>query len=230
MEVEVRIKENWFTAQPQQQAKAITVFMTILLFFSGFYFLQNTFHFQEIMPASPDSVFVQHEYWRLWTTLFAHADVSHLLNNALLFIPLTYLLTAYFSIYFFPLLGIFFGGLINYGVLLSMPHHTQLIGISGVVYWMGGAWFTLFLLIDRRRRLRYQFAHVLFLILMIFIPETYWPHISYKSHFFGFIGGIACAYFLYFINRKTYKTAEVLEYIFDDTDDEMEFESEPQKQ
>ena len=109
--------------------------------------------------------------------------MGHLMNNALLFIPLAYLLTAYFGAWFFPILGLFSGGLINSIVLGTMPPETQLIGISGVVYWIGGAWLTLFLLIDRRKNFSLSFRECAFLMLMLFIPETYWPHISYASHF-----------------------------------------------
>jgi rhomboid protease GluP len=222
MEPQVVIRENWFSRPPKKVAKTVTILMSFLLFISGVYYLQNIFQLQDLMSASADSVFHKKEYWRLWTTLFAHGDMGHLMNNALLFIPLTYLLAAYYGPLFFPVFGLLLGGLTNAIVLSTMPAYTQLIGISGVVYWMGGAWLTLFLIIDRRKNLKYRFANVLFLMLMIFIPETYWPHISYLSHFVGFVFGILSAITLYYIKREQFLKAEVVEYIYEDHfDDEI---------
>ncbi|MCC6138527.1 MAG: rhomboid family intramembrane serine protease [Bdellovibrionaceae bacterium] len=218
MEPQVIIKENWFTHPPLHKAKNFTIFISILLFASGIYYIRNIFGVQGWMAASYESVFVEHEYWRLWTTLLAHADLGHLMNNALLFVPLAYLLYAYFGFWFFPLIGLFVGGLTNAYVLTTMDPQTQLIGISGVVYWMGGAWFTLFLLIDHRKSMRYRFANVVFLVMMLFIPENYWPHISYMAHFVGFVFGIVSAFGLYVIIRKRIKKAEVIEYIFEESD------------
>lgn len=216
MIIEKIIRENWLTRSPKKSAISITLFSAFTLFFLALYYLKNTFGLQEWMPASYSLVFNEHQYWRLWSTLFAHADIGHLMNNALLYIPLTYILCAYFPFWFFPLLGLVQGGLINYIVLQNMPPDSYLIGISGVVYWMGGAWLTLFVLIDKRKNIRYRLANVIFLLLMLFVPETYSPHISYLSHFIGFLLGSISAITLYIINRRQFIAAEVYEYVFDD--------------
>lgn len=216
MDARLVVRENWFTQKPQHRATQLTVFITILLFASGIYYFRDIFAVQEWMGASYNSVFVKGQYWRLWTTLFAHADFGHLMNNALLFIPLAYLLHAYFGFWYFPVAGLVLGGVTNAIVLADMHPQTQLIGISGVVYWMGGAWFTLFLLIDHRKTMRYRFANVLFLMVMLFIPENYHPHISYMAHFVGFVLGVVSAFVLYFLQRGVYKRAEVVEYIVDE--------------
>ncbi len=220
------IKENWFTRKPNTHSSTVTLFLTIVLFTSGIYYFRDVFSVQQWMGASYNTVFIDKNYWRLWTTLFAHADFGHLINNALLFIPLTYLLYGYFGFWFFPIVGIFLGGITNAIVLTTMDHHIQLIGISGVVYWMGGAWFTLFLLIDHRKTLRYRLANVIFLMVMLFIPETYWPHVSYLAHFVGFLFGVVSAFTLYLLRRKTFESAQVIEYVFDDDDETVDIVAE----
>jgi rhomboid protease GluP len=215
---EVIVHETWFTRPPRNRAANFTILMTILLFAAGTYYIRNIFNIQTSMSASYDLVFNKHQYWRLWTTLFAHADFGHLMNNALLFIPLAYLLFAYFGFWFFPIAGLALGGLTNAYVLSTMDPQTQLIGISGVVYWMGGAWFTLFLHIDKRRSLKYRFANVIFLMMMLFIPETYWPHVSYLSHAVGFVLGALSATILYYLKRTQFKAAEVVEYVFEENE------------
>lgn len=230
MDPQIIFRENWFTQKPANKAGNLTGLLAIFLFASGIYYFRNVFGVQDWMGASYESVFVQGEFWRLWTTLFAHADFGHLINNALLFIPLAYLLYAYFGFWFFPLAGLAVGGLTNAIVLTTMPPQVQLIGISGVVYWMGGAWFTLFLLIDHRKTMRYRFANVLFLMVMLFIPENYWPHVSYMAHFVGFMLGIVSAFVLYALQYKRYKAAEVVEYIYEEDEliDEIMEEAPPE--
>jgi len=222
MELTVVIKKNWFTRPPQPHAGDVTALVTILFYVLALTFLNNLHGAEAWMPASRVAVFQKHEWWRLWTTLLAHGDMSHLLNNSLMFIPLTYLLTAYFGVWFFPVLGILMGGLINYIVLQTLPVNATLIGMSGVVYWMGAAWFTLFMIIDRRKNLKFRFANVLFLMLMLFLPETYYPHVSYLSHFVGFVLGVLSALGLYWLHRHRFEAAEEKEYIFDEGEEEFE--------
>lgn len=105
------------------------------------------------MPASPEKVFNDGEIWRAWTTVFAHADLEHLLSNVFLFFILGIFLTSYFGKALIPITAFLFGGITNLIVLKTMPLQNTLIGASGVVFWMGGAWLTLFFLIDRRRSL-----------------------------------------------------------------------------
>jgi rhomboid protease GluP len=210
------IKENWLTRKPHEYLLNPTIGMAILLLSLCFSFLTDTFDAQSWMAATPHQVFTDHQYWRAWTTLFAHADLGHLLSNTLLFIPLTYLLTAYFGLWFFPLFGFFLGGIMNLIVLKTLPNEATLLGVSGVVYWMGAAWFTLFILIDKRKHLKARFANVLFLTLMLFVPETYSPQISYLSHFIGFILGILSALVFYYLKKDEFARAEVREIVIED--------------
>ena len=168
------------------------------------------------MPDSAQSVFAEHEWWRPWTALFIHADFGHLASNGILFIPLTFLLAGYFGAWFFPIFGIFIGGLVNFLVLLTMPDQTELLGMSGMGYWMGAAWFTLYLILDTRYRLRRRFAYVIFLSMMMFVPETYQPDVSYMSHLFGFIAGVISALMLFALRRSRFRAAEITEIIVEE--------------
>lgn len=166
------------------------------------------------MPASREEVFGQHEYWRAWTSLFVHGDAKHLLSNSFLFFVLGTFLTGYFGIFLVLGTAFLMGGLTNFIVLSGMPMDTRLIGLSGVVFWMGGAWLTLYFLIDRKRSLIQRFLRAIGVALVIFMPaETFDPSVSYKSHFVGFglgvIGGL-----LYFVfQKKALREAEVREAV-----------------
>lgn len=219
------VKENWLTAPPKAYSEGITFVASFLLFALSSAFLVNIGSAESWMPASGAAVFGQGEYWRLWSTLFAHADLGHLMSNAFLFVPLTYMLVSHYSLWFFPLAGLLLGGLTNWLVLKTMPAGIQLIGISGVVYWMGAAWLTLYLLIDRRDRLRRRIGAALFLTLMLFVPETLKPEVSHLSHFLGYVLGVGSAFVYYLFQRGRFLAAEVREYIFE-PEESFSFEEE----
>lgn len=166
------------------------------------------------MRASRESVFGQHEYWRAWTTLFVHGDGKHLLSNAFLFFILGTFLTGYFGITRVLAAALFFGGVTNFIVLRSMPLETHLIGLSGVVFWMGGAWLILYFLIDRKRTLMNRFLRAMGVGLLLFMPaEAFDPSISYESHFVGFIFGIIAGLLYFLIYKNTLREAEIYETV-----------------
>ena len=214
------IKENWLTQKPRASASTFTLFLTLVLLATGMGFLSSFYQMDLWMTVSKENFLGQHQVWRLWTALFAHADMGHLFGNALLFIPLTYLLSAYYGAGL-PLLGIALGGLINFFVVRTLPDHVSLLGISGVVYWMGAVWLTLSVLIDRRHSFRRRFALALFLSMMLFVPEAYKPEVSYLSHLYGFILGLITAFAYYAFNRDKLMAAEVKEYIVEEQEPEM---------
>lgn len=218
METLTIVKENWLTRKPATFAFDLTFWMSLLLFAGSFLFLTGIAGADEWMPASFDQVFNQHQYWRAWTTLFAHGDLGHLLSNTVLFIPFAYFLSGYFGLFFFPLIGFFVGGLTNLVVLHTMPPETHLIGVSGVVYWMGAAWLTLYLLIDRRESFRRRIGIALFSSVILFVPETYKPEISYLAHFVGYAFGVLSSIGLYLFALKKFEAAEVREAIEESSD------------
>ena len=214
----VVIKENWLTRKPNPMALDITIVVSLLLFAVSGVFLNNSFQAQNWLSANGAQVFNEHQYWRMWTTLLIHADWGHFLSNVFLFIPLTYLLSAYYGFLLFPTFGFLAGGFINYFVLKSMPPEVTLLGVSGVVYWMGAVWLTLYVLVDHRESTKRRYARAMFLAILLFAPEAYKPQISYISHFYGFIFGVLCALTFYFLKRDDFRAAEVKEYIYE-TDD-----------
>ncbi len=219
MDPQFRVIQNWLTKKPSSIAYDVTFWMTLVLLFSGFVFLSGYFNSDVWMPASPNAVFKDFQIWRLWTSLFAHGDIGHLMSNSLLFLPLTFLLSAYFGVFVFPVLGLLMGGLINLIVLIYMPVNNSLIGMSGVVYWMGAIWLTLFVLIDTRKSVRKRIAVAVLLTAVLFAPETYKPEISYLSHFIGYALGIATGIGYYFLHKEAFKSAVVkVEVIEDDSD------------
>lgn len=86
---------------------------------------------------------------------------------------------------------------------------------------MGSTWLTLFLFIDRRKSIRRRIALSLFLTVVLFIPETYKPEVSYMSHFVGYLLGIVSGVAIYYLRRSQIEGAEVKEIIYDPPEDEV---------
>lgn len=180
------------------------------------------FNSLEWMSASGKQVFKEREYWRLWTTLFAHGDLAHLLGNLFLFAPFAYFLSGYFGIFFFPFVGFLIGGLTNVFVLSTMPSHVSLIGVSGVVYWMGAAWMTLAYLIDRREGHAKRLVRVLGVSMILFLPDTLREEVSYLSHFVGYILGGFSGVIFFLIYRKRLRAAEVVEVVYEEEGEDFD--------
>lgn len=219
MEIKTYIKENWLTKNPRSEGLNPTLFLMALLLFTSFIYLNDIFHAPLWMGATGEQVFTKHEWWRAWTTLFAHGDLSHILGNLFLFFPFSYYLVGYFGYTFFPIFGFFAGGVVNLMVLQTMPSHVGLIGVSGVVNWMGGAWLALAWLIDRRESKGRRILKVIAITIVLFIPDSFKPDVSYLSHFLGYFAGIFCGILYYYLFRKKILAAEVIEVIPEEDDD-----------
>lgn len=207
---------NWLTKKINPDAYPMALVFLLLLALASFLYWTNEKVAEQIL-ASGQSVFIQKEYWRLWTTLFAHADVGHLLANSLLFGIFGYFLMAHFGFWAFPFSAIFFGGVTNFLVLLSLNPKTDLLGASGIVFWMGGAWITLHFFIERRGPLWKRIFRALGVAIVLFVPQTIEPQVSYLSHFIGFCSGVFWALIYYFIRRKEFLKKEKWKTFVDPT-------------
>lgn len=209
---EPRVIANWYTHKISSRSFIVTGLLVILIL--GLCLVDwNSAGIK--LSASRETVFSQKEYWRLWSALFAHGDLGHLFGNLMLFVPFALLLTGYFSLSLFPALGFLLGGVINAITLNTMPLQTELLGISGLVNWMGSLWLTLFFLIDSRSTLRKRFAVVVLSSVVLFAPEAYKEGISYLSHIVGYGLGILTGIIYYALHRKDFLAAEVKEPVLE---------------
>lgn len=216
-----KVKETWLSQKPKSNSLVVSAFFTFLLALGSSLAWRNFAGAESWMPASRDLVFNQQEYWRLWTTLFVHGDGKHLLANSFFFFILSFFLWGYFGFWVFPSAAFLMGGLTNLVVLSRMPPDSQLIGVSGVVFWMGSAWLTLYLLLDLKRSLKQRIIRSIGVALALFMPaEAFDPTISYRAHFYGFVFGIAWALLYWLFNRATFNQALVKETIYEEDSSE----------
>lgn len=215
------VRETLLSRRPDPLASLAVAFSAILIILLSILAWSDIVGAQAWMPASRRAIFQSHEYWRAWTTLFVHGDGKHLLSNLFLYFILGSFLAGYFGIFLALGAAFFFGGLVNFIVLPSMAPETRLIGLSGVVFWMGGAWLILYVLLDRKRRWMQRGLRALGVALVLFMPaDTFDPSVSYKSHFVGFFLGILAGLLYFLIYRKALREAEVLEAVIEEEDDD----------
>jgi rhomboid protease GluP len=201
------VQKNWITRRPSQsaariaQASSLVLIVTTALYHSDIPLASK-------LAASGNSVFVEKELWRPWTALLVHADLGHLLSNLFLFFPFAYLLSAYFSWLLFPLSAFFLCGASNLYTLSRLPPQTTLLGVSGVVHWMGAAWITLSILIDRRDSATKRALKAVGVTLVLFIPQAYRPEVSYMSHILGYGLGVLSGAIYYWLHQKEFLAAE----------------------
>ena len=206
-----RIRSYYLTREPHTDAAFIAFLSVMALFLASVVYWANLFHAGFWMTAGPQHVFSEHQYWRLWSALFAHVDLEHLLSNSILFFAFGFALNGYFGFWAFPFWPLVFGGLINWIALHTLPENASLLGVSGVVYWMGSAWMTLYFCLDVRTPTFRRLIKAVGISLILFVPETFHPAISYLSHALGFAFGIFWAFGFYLVNRRRFLSFIVTE-------------------
>lgn len=211
METRIVLRETWLSRKPRAHAFDFSLLLLAFLTLATFAYLNGVAGADRWMAASWETAVTRHEYWRAWTTLLAHADLGHLLANAFLFLPFSYFLSGYYPRWFFPLAGFFLCGLLNFAVLATMPPDVFLVGVSGVIYWMGAAWLALYLLIERRDPPRRRAGKAIIVTAALFLPETVKPEVSYFAHYLGFFAGALSGWLYYRLRRSLLRGADRFE-------------------
>lgn len=211
-----RITQTWLSQKPDANGFLLAALITAFLAMGSLIYWQDWLHAFSWMSASRQDVFNHHQIWKAFSTLFAHADEKHLLSNSFLFFILGGFLAGHFGRTLFPVLAFLFGGITNFIVLSYMPPEVKLIGASGMVYWMGGAWLALYFALDIKRSFYQRTIRASGVALMLFFPaQAFEPQISYMSHFVGFILGVLAGIGFYFFNKSTFDQAIQREIIVD---------------
>lgn len=209
-----KVVGTYLSRKPDPEALMVTIIATLALFLCTMWVWFSPQDLGELTVSSREAVFGRGEYWRLWTAAVTHADAGHLVSNSFLFFVLGYFLTSYFGLVMFPVLAFVLSGPINALALATYAPTVNLLGASGVVYWMGGVWLVLYLLIDTRRDWSSRWVRVFGVGILMFVPsEAFEPSVSYRTHFIGFVVGILTGLSYYAIHAKRLRSAEVIEWI-----------------
>ncbi len=181
----------------------VSILFITILFIIGYIFWNDYGQIAEKLVASGNLVFAKGQWYRNFTSIFIHADLGHLLSNSYMLFFLVYLNYSYFGPLLFPFLAVIFSGLINHIALWTYHPEIHLLGASGLAYLLGGCWFSLFILLDRRISLSLRIFKAFGVTLVIFFPQTLVVDVSYRAHFLGFVLGLFTG-LVYFLIKKKY--------------------------
>lgn len=166
----------------------------------------------EQLWVSKQSVYLDHEYWRAWTAILVHSDLAHLLSNTPLLFFFGFYLRAFFTSLMFPMMAFGLGGIVNLLTIYQYEPHVRLIGASGMVYAMAAMWLVFYLRFDVRYTFLIRLMRAIAFTLIVMMPTSFVPQVSYLAHSIGYILGALVALFLsYFISPKTTKDIDLQE-------------------
>ena len=158
------------------------------------FYLASTVHaghqYGSLLPVSGAAIFKNLELWRLFTALFVHGSLLHLLSNAFMFLVFGWLLKAYFGYITFPVISFLMGIASNLATVALYRPHVQLVGASGMIYAMAALWLVFYMKYDTERRLPVRIFRAVGFVLVMLVPSTFEPQTSYLAHAMGFAAGI----------------------------------------
>jgi len=210
-EYDVVVKETLLSKKPAEGSGLVAAASLLTIIGFSFFFWSDSAGLASYYPASPEQVFEQGQYWRLVTSIFVHADMKHLLSNAIGVGGLSYLLYGYFGCKVYPCLMLGAGALVTLIALSTYPTHTNLLGASGVIYLMAAFWLTLYVCLERRYSVGKRILRAMGFLLIVLIPTSYSPQTSYRTHAIGFGVGVIVAALYFFANKNHLRRVEEVE-------------------
>ena len=149
---------------------------------AAYYFLAQT----------GELVLIQGYYWQIFTSLFVHFDISHILLNMIGLYYFGKLNEAHFSNRQFYAIYFISGLLGNVMSLYLIPMDVQSGGASGAIFGLVGSYVA----ISRQAR---NWVVALIYAAVIFISSS-GPGVNIFAHLFGLVGGILLG--LAFVSRR----------------------------
>lgn len=213
MKIEKKFKSNYLTKSKFSygiEAVIVTLFLCLL---ASWVYWNHSFYLSKKIAASFESVIVNHEYWRLFTTTFVHADLKHLLSNSMMLSILIYFVSSFYGNIVAIVLSFTVAIITNLFVVLIYGGSVNLVGASGVVFYLWGFWMVLYIFLQRHKSLKGRFLRMGAVFLILLIPTEYQPRTSYLAHYIGFGLGVITGGVYYFLNLKKLRAAETWDYI-----------------
>jgi rhomboid protease GluP len=180
--------------------------ITASIIYLGTCLLLSLWHWNQdlsdILVAKGELAFKATEFYRLFTTTYVHGSMAHLLANSSSLAFLLYFVSQYYGLGLALGHTFFAGAFINFLTLKTMNPEVGLVGASGVVYFLWGFWLTLYLFIDRTVTVSRRFMKITAITILMLVPSTLEPDVSYMAHFLGLICGVLWAICYFAFNRK----------------------------
>lgn len=210
---ERRLIKTMMTGRPSATAFFVTLFTVVFITLTSLFYWKAPMQWTQLLPAAKDLIFLHAEIWRIFTAVLIHADLEHLLSNMLMLWIFSYLVFGYFGFQIFPLVSFLLAGFVNAIAVMTYPPEVQLIGASGLVYILGGFWLTSYALIQRQYPIVNRLMRVIGIALVIFVPSTFAPTTSYRTHALGFAAGVLMGLGYFLVNKRKIRSQEVFKLI-----------------
>jgi rhomboid protease GluP len=209
-EPELRIRATLLSGKPRPESVPASLLAGMVLVFVAVLCWRDPALFGR-MSASRFQVVGHKEYWRLLSAIGVHADLAHLGVNMVFVLFFGYLLYGYFGVWVYPAAMLILAAMTNLLSLLTYPPDVALIGASGLVYVMMCFWLVLYALVERTLPFKKRLLRISGIALIVLVPTTVQPEVSYRTHFIG-CGVGAIAGVAYFLGRRTQiRSVEVVE-------------------
>jgi rhomboid protease GluP len=186
-------------AKVSQLRNAPAVFVLILLNAVVFLFeisvgdLNDPEVLHRIGALEPYSVVVQHEYWRFFTALFLHGGLLHLgFNLFALYVlgsPLERSIGAIRFVVCYLISGLASGAGVVGLTLIGLVHPAQLVGASGCIMGIVGAWAGFLIRHRHASHARQRLANVVMIVAIQVAFDLSTPQVSMSAHLCGLIAG-----------------------------------------
>lgn len=203
------VKSTLLARKPGENSLLTALAFTMILLVVSAYCWKEGAAVTAQLAAIPSGVMGDGEYYRLLTAQAVHSDFGHFLRNAVLYCLFGYLLLGYFGFWVFPVGATVAGCLVNYLSLLTYPPQTRLVGASGVVYLMASFWLIMYMLIERRHSWRKRLMHGIGVGLIVLLPTSIEPSVSYRTHAIGAGLGVLLGLVYFIANMRAIRAAEV---------------------
>ena len=208
---EKRLVGTIITGKPKKSSLAVTFSTILVIALVTQFYWQAPPIWSELLPAIKDKIYNEGEWWRVFTAIFIHADFGHFLSNMYMLGIFSFFVYGYFGFGVYPILSFFCAGIVNALSIMTYAPEVRLLGASGLVYLLGGVWFTLYFLVQRQYSLVNRSLRVIGIGFMIFLPTTFVPTVSYRTHAIGFVVGVVMGVVYFYRNQKFIRTCEVYE-------------------
>ena len=184
----------------------VLLIINILIFIAGFFMeYQGGEDLLKTLGIQDNELIMQGEWWRLFTSMFLHADAAHIVGNMLFLFYLGSITVRYYNnAEFFAVY--FISGLCGNILSLFLTDYRSL-GASGAIMGLGGLVIYRMFFGKNAKLFRKSGNYLIFAVMIVFnlfygvvVAEA---NIDNYGHFGGFIGGFLVAFAISGIRRLT---------------------------
>ena len=195
-------RETLRDIRPQRNKKTIFHPLLVLLVINiSVYMLDLIFEAKlgyqpiEYFGIQYNGAVLEGEWWRLITSIFLHADFSHLLGNMLMLVYLSSILNNFYSDLEYWIVYLTSGLAGSLLTLLLMDSSARSLGASGAIMGLGGVLIYRMFFGKSARAFRYAGSYfiIAFMVVYNLIYGLFVENVNNYAHFSGFITGFLLA-------------------------------------